>query len=294
MKRGIVVLSAVASLASSIAWAQPQTPPDGKTALLKGPSVRQAARTSLIERESDGSIRRTEVPPEIAALALLELSAATSASIDEIVQKRGRFLDSFIEKNIELLGKLDTANNTGDKLDQALLGVEALAKLAPLAKGGPLKKQIRARLASDDAKKYDAILKEYWDSIVAQEQGKDSKRSRFEILTGERLQSVLRELAAAYERLESSGALLFYFFFDKIELSKEQERDIREMLDKFVDDTKGNATPEQEGLMFFAVLTKLNVKQQAQVMKRVQGEMVEKKKSEPNRASDGMNRQSDR
>ncbi len=221
------------------------------------------------------------MPPEVAALRLLELPGEVAARIDEIVTRRGRFLETFVEKNLELLSELDTAGNTGDKLDQTLLGIKALSKLAPLTKDGSLKKQIRVVLPSTAAERYDSILKEYWNAIVSQEKSRDAKKSRVEILVGERAQSLFREVEAAFKRLEKSGALLFYYFFDKIELSREQETEIRTLLDEFVDETKGNATPQQEGAMFFKVLSRLNVKQQTAVMKKVQGVPAQKEKPAP-------------
>lgn len=235
--------------------------------VLAGPSVPKAPRTTLVERESDGTIRRTEVPPEIAALELLELHADVRARLDRVLHERGRFLERFIEGNLELLSKLDTASNTGDKADQARLGLEALVKLAPLTRQGSLRRQVREVLPAGALDRFDAILQEYWDAIITQEKQRDDAKSRFEIMTGERAASFLREVTAAYERLEKSGTLLFRYFFEKVELSPEQEAEIRAVLDEFVETTQGSPTKAQERDVFFAVMSRLDTKQQTALIR---------------------------
>jgi hypothetical protein len=245
--------------------------PKRPESLLAGPRVETSTRATLVERESDGAIRRTETPPELAAVRLLELPKEVAERIEKLTHERGRFLEKFVENNLDLLSKLDTAGKTNDKLDQALLGIEAISKLAPLTRDGSLNKRVRALLPEAALERFDAILDEYWDAIVAQERTKDPKKSRFEIVAGERVQSVTREIAAAVQRLEKSGTLLFSYFFSKVELSKEQETEIRALLDEFVEETKGSPTKEQEQKIFFGVMSKLDTKQQTELIRQFQG-----------------------
>jgi hypothetical protein len=244
----------------------PATPgPD----VLAGPQVGEARRGTLVAHEYDGTVRRPDEPAEIAAVRLLDLPGAVRAKIDDIVAERDRFLDSFVENNLDLLSKLDTAGKTNDKLDQAMLGLEAVAKLVPLGRHGSLQKRIRAVLPAEAAKRFDAILEEYRDAVVAQERAKDPKKPRFAILAGERVQSLLREVAAAFQRLEKSGVLLYQYFFKDAELTKEQEAAIRAILDEFVEETKGAPTKQQEATVFLAVMSKLDVKQQTALIRRL-------------------------
>jgi hypothetical protein len=220
-----------------------------------------------VQREADGSVARTETPPEVAAVRTLSLPPDILENIEALLYKRARFFDRFIENNLELLGKLDTAGNTGDKVDQALLGVQALSKLAPLTRDGSLRKQVRELLPMDQVEAFDRALGEYWDAIVSQEKQKDPKKSRFEIMAAERMASLTREATAAFERLEKSGVLLFNYFFKKIELSDEQTAAIRTLLDEFVEETKGAPTKQQEQKVFFAVMSKLDTTQQTALIK---------------------------
>lgn len=269
MKRGIASMVLVGVLSTRLfAQAEPtsRTKPS-EIAPLAGPHVEEKPKTTLVERESDGSVRRTEIPPEIAAARLLDLPAEVLAKVEDLMIERGRFFEKLIEENLDLLTKLDTAGNTGNKLDQAVLGLEALAKLAPLTREGSLRKRVRALLPADAVDRFDATLKEYWDAIVAQERARDARKSRFEIVAGERFQSMGREIAAAFQRLERSGTLLYQYFFSKVELSAEQEGAIRALIAEFVEETRGAPTKEQERRIFFAVMSKLDVKQQTALIK---------------------------
>jgi hypothetical protein len=248
--------------------------------------VRATPRTGIVERESDGSVRRTEVPPEIAAFRLLKAPAEAVERVEEILRARGRFLETFVQGNLDLLSKLDTAGSTNDKLDQAILGLEALAKLAPLTKDGSLRMRIGALLTPADFRRFDAILDEYWNAIVFQERQRSPEKSRIQVVVEERLQSLAREIAAALERIESSGALLFSYLFGDVALSPPQEAEIRTLLDEFIDQTKGGATPEQEQRFFFSMLSKLDPRQQLAVVSRANGRPL---KSRPARKQEEMN-----
>lgn len=282
MHRAIGMLLAAWSV-SAVSFAQspaPAKPTEEKRAdVLAGPQVREPEHASLVEHEYDGGIRRPDVPAEVAAVRLLDLPRAVMDKIDALMAKRDRFFDSFVENNLDLLNKLDTAGKTNDKLDQAMLGVEALTKLAPLARNGSLRKQIRAVLPREAAVRFDALLAEYRDAIVAQEHAKDPKKPRFVILAGERAESVMREVAAAFQRLEKSGVLIYRYFFKDVELSKEQETAIRALLDEFVEETKGSPTKQQEQKIFFAVMSRLDTKQQTELIRRFKSGASPKKAS---------------
>lgn len=236
--------------------------------VLAGPKVEQSARATLVRRDADGRVERPETPVEVGAARLLELPADVRVKVDEILAARARFLEKFIGENLELLGELDTAGKAGDKVDQAKLGVRALSKLAPMMKEGSLRAEIRGVLAEGARERYDALLKEYWDAVVEQEKKAAPSRSRFEIVTAERFQAFAREGQAAFQRLEKSGTLLFYYFFKDVALSDEQAGKIRGLLDEFVEETKGAPTKAQEQKIFLAVMGVLDVRQQTELVRR--------------------------
>jgi hypothetical protein len=261
--------------------AQPPTKPAAASTVLAGPRVPAPNKPTLIERDSDGTIRRTDAPPEVAALRLLEIPDSVRRAVDDVLHRRARFIEKFIEKNLDLLSKLDTAGQTGDKLDQAILGLEAIAKLAPLTRDGSLKKQIRALLPMEHQQRFDALLKEYWDAIVTQERTKNPDRPRFEIIASERVQSLTREITAAVQGLEKSGVLLYGYFFSDMKLAPGQEAEIRALLDEFVEKTKGSPTQRQEAEIFITVLSKLTLEQQTEVIRRFKAREGPQPKQKP-------------
>lgn len=262
--------------AITIAWAAcvagADPPGESKKDVLAGPVVAERREVTLLQRESDGRLKRTETPPEVAAVKLLHLAPEVREKIDGVLHRRARFLESFVADNLELLGRLDTAGNTGNALDQTLLVVQVLGKLTPLTREGSLRKQVREVLTSEEAKGFDRLLDEYWEAIISQTKQAEPKSPRVAIVLRERMESLAREVEAAYKRLEKSGELLFKYFFGEIELGKEQEAEIRTLLDEFMEKTGGTPTKRQEQEIFLGVMARLDPRQQTALVKRFRGE----------------------
>lgn len=272
MSGRIVAATAVMAGCTFVAAARYEPPKGdtGESSVLAGPRVAEDDRVTLVERDVNGAIKRTETAPELAAVQRMELSDEVMTKIDAIALRRSRFFDSFIENNLDLLSKLDTAGNTNDRVDQTILSVQALGKLSPLLRDGSLRKQIKGVLTSGEAERFDTLLNEYWDAIAVQERELNPEKSRFEIVSGERMAAVFREVEAAFARLEKSGVLVFKYFFSEMKLSKEQEGEIRAILDDFVEETGGAPTKQQEQAVFLAVMSKLDTKQQTELVKSYQ------------------------
>lgn len=268
-KAAIGILASVAVVCASSA--QPQAVRKPSQPVLAGPAVDATAHDTIVRRASDGTIVRPEMPPEVAALKLLELPAEVSEKIDEILYARKKFLDELVANNLLLLSQLDTAGATNDKADQALLGLRLVAKLTPLTADGSLRRQVRAVLPIEQLGRFDAILKEYWDAVISQEKKKDPKKPRLAIAVGERAQSLAREAEAAFKRLEKSGTLVFHYLFDSFDLTPAQRTELRIVLEEYAEETKGSPTKQQEAAMFFKLLSKLDVKQQVELVKKVRG-----------------------
>ena len=251
------------------AQAQEQSP-------LAGPSVTSKAKpASLVERDFNGAVRRPERTPEEAAIAILTLSDAAKAKVEEVFDRRYQALDAFVAGNINLLTKFGVAFGTGNKLDMAGLGIEAFNKTANLRIGGSLWEQVRAALPSDVAPKFDALMNEYWDAVVAEgrktknEQGKE--RSRFEITTAEKLQIFGHEIEQSFNSQIYSGSLYVNALKAKVNLTQSQRKRIEELTLDFAKRTNFKPTDKDQGQLVIAILAVLDESQRAQVARILQG-----------------------
>ncbi|MCE7973109.1 MAG: hypothetical protein DYG92_02105 [Leptolyngbya sp. PLA1] len=243
--RFILALMLVTPLAS--AWQPADSPPLG------GPKVREEpARPTIITRNFDGSVKPPEGTAEEAVLDLLGLGSMGASPEDHeaaervrvILAKRGKVLEDFVFDNVALLTKLDTAGNTGDKADQLALLAEAFRKLAPLREGGPLSSQIRAALPRGKAEQFDAILREYWEAVIADRMSRAKPEggfpSRLEAIAAARLESLGREIERSFYRLLMSGEFIYRVATRGLTLTPEQSRRLRAVIEEHYRVTGGN------------------------------------------------------
>lgn len=170
MKRPIttaVVLTILGLATGSPALAQP----DVTKPALAGPSVSErAVRKTLVEYDFPGKVKRLEAAPEEVALRLMDLDSGLREKVDQVFNERVKQLDEFVAKNLELLTKLQTASVAGNKLDQAMLLAEGVQKLSPVWMKGSLRSQIDELLPKEKKAELKALLDEYWDAIVKEQQ----------------------------------------------------------------------------------------------------------------------------
>ena len=249
--------------------------------------------STLVEYDFPGKVRRLEGAPEEIAARLLDLDAMIREKIDAVIAARVRRLDEFVGQNLELLTKLETAGATGDKLDQALLLAEAANKLSPVWLKGSFRSQIEKLLPESQKAEFARLVDEYWDAIVneqqagaaseasavtsaetntapknsksskkSQPQPKVKKKSRFEIVTAERLASFAKEIERAFERQLQSGDIIYQYIAAGIDLTDDQRGRIRELCADFAERTKMSPTEKQNQELFIKIAGTLDTKQQ--------------------------------
>jgi len=241
---------------------------------LAGPKVAPPKNsTGIVALDFNGEVRRPEMTPEEAALARLELDESIRTKVSRIINRRDAIIDDFVSGNLDLLTKFGAAAGGGDKLDQAALGLEAFQKLAPLREGGSLWEQVKAALPEEPAKKFDALMNEYWDAIVTEgkrtknEQGKE--RGRFEIVVAERLAIIGKEIERSFYRQQYSGGIVVGYFTQDLDLTAAQKARVRQMSLEFAQKHDFNATEEQQQELLVELMSILNAEQRAKVMKRL-------------------------
>ena len=251
---------------------------------LAGPRVEpaKAERATLVIRDIDGKVRRPETSPEEAAARLLELDGPTRARVDALFAERARALEEFIEKNLDLILRLVTAESAPGREKFALV-VEAIGKTESLRKNGPLEAQVRGLLSEGERREFDRLLKEYWGAIAAEDRRQPKPKGRVGAVLDERFKSLGREAEAAYKRCEKSGAILYHYLFDSIEVTDEQEKQLRSLCASYSMNGVDNNDKKAQGVMFASLVQVLTPEQGAELAKKFKGESgtAKKKKVKP-------------
>jgi len=270
---GIAVSLALAAASAQPPATKPQPRDKAPRPALAGPAVTPAAPAAgIVSFDFNGSVRRHETTPEEAAVEKLSLDEALRAKVLKIFRRRDSVLDDFVVHNIDLLTKFGAAAGGNDKLDQAMLGLEAFQKLAPLREGGSLWEQVKAALPPEPSKKFDSLMTEYWDAVVAEgkrtknDKGKD--RSRFEIVSGERLAILGKEIERSFYRQQYSGNIIIGYLTQDLDLTDAQEARLRQISAEFSRDADKEASEKDQQKLVLEMLSVLTEEQRAKVIKR--------------------------
>lgn len=252
---------------------------------LAGPRVEKTAtpaRATLVERDFDGAVKIPEMPPEEVALGLLGLDGAEAtpeqkealAAARKVLEQRAKFIDDFVVHNIPLLTMFGNAENTGDKLDQVMLALEALRKFSPLMEEGTLRAKLAAVLPEAERTRFEGLLDEFWLALEKDRARKPkadgSRPNRIEILIGAKLESFGREGERSFARVQYSGELLYSYATKGLILTPMQKRQIRELAESHA--AKGDEVTEEDNrTLFVRALGVLRVEQRPRFIKNLRG-----------------------
>ncbi|HYE61567.1 MAG TPA: hypothetical protein VD997_06200 [Phycisphaerales bacterium] len=268
----VALAAAPAALAQSPA---PQETRPGNPAPLSGPKVTdKTTRPTIAARDLDGKVRRPETSPEEAAAKLLSLDKDARAKVDAVFAKRARTLEKFIEENLDLMSRLITAESATGREKFALFA-ETLEKSKALREDGPLDQQVRAALPEKDRKHFDRLLREYWDAIAAEDKqtprDMGKPKGRVGAVIDEKFKSLGREIEAAYRRCERSGTLLYHYLFDSIEVTPEQEKQLRKLCSSYAVGGIDNKDKKAQGVMLANLMQILTKEQGQQLAAKFKG-----------------------
>lgn len=230
---------------------------------LAGPTAHppQSAPATLVERSFNGEVKPPEIPPEEAALSLLSLNAPDSSALQRqahdaaqgILAERAKFIDDFVVNNVPLLTMFGNAENTGDKLDQLMLALEAMRKFRPLYEKGTLQRRLADVLPEPDRDQFESVLREYWSALVQDRHARpkaDGKRpGRIEVVLGAKLESFGKEVERSFQRVLYSGELIYAYATKDLKLTKLQQRRLRELSAEHA--AKGENVTEQDNRRLF-------------------------------------------
>jgi len=251
-----------------VALGQPAaSPPERAPNPLQGPRVAEpAAKSTLVERDMAGKLRRLEVPPEEAALSLMALDAVAAAKTRTIIQERTVILDRIVLNNLNLVMQFHNARLAGDKRDQLVLLTQLLVALKPLTDRGTLSEEIIGALSLDQSVTFKSLVRDYNQAAAAETEAESraagERLTQRQITARENLVVLGTEIKRSYERQITSRTAEFEQIMSQLELEPEQESKIRAMVLDYAQAVVGKPTLDQRRSLFFRMMAVLNADQQ--------------------------------
>lgn len=249
VRTGLVVALAVGPAGAALGQAEP-SPMDG---LLGGPPVQvEPNAPSLVERDFEGMMRPLDVRPEIAAMGLLGLTDAERKAVDELIDARAALVDRVVYDNLELLTQLQQARANAqsgeerkpeDAANRRAVAGQFREAVAPLMAQEPLAEHFAEALPAEHRDQYLAIVKEWHEAQAGESaegmNGAMNEQRRPRGLRSPAMAGVRLEMRAAVERgradRQERGAQLV----EMLDLTPEQEAEVRAMLRAFGDANDG-------------------------------------------------------
>ncbi|MFM9995822.1 MAG: hypothetical protein ACKVU4_08480 [Phycisphaerales bacterium] len=273
---GVAAASALAVVVPAFARqaADPSTPATPSASVtqpadaLAGPRVRPRGDElpTLVESDYEGKVKRLDTTPEEGAIKLLTLTPEEQSGVDGVLADRAKLLEAFVFDNLDLLTRLGSASDGGERVAQLGLIVEAVRKTAAIREKGPLAEQLRGVLDGANREKFDALVGGYWDAVVKerQESGRRAgkREGRLGVLGDERLKAFGKEIERAFYRVaDPGGEREFDELLAAMELRPEQESRVRRMAEDFIVGARFKPTPAQERNFILKVTSMLDQKQ---------------------------------
>jgi hypothetical protein len=234
---------------------------------LQGPRVAEPdAKPTLVERDFAGKLKRLEVSPEEAALALLKLDSGAASKTQSILNERAAILDKIVLDNLDLVVQIHNSRAGGDKRAQLKLLAELMTALKPLTDRGTLSEEIVAALSLDQSVTFKALVREYNQAASAETQAESraagERLTVRQISARENLIVLGTDIKRSYERQISSKTAEFEQIMAQLDLVPEQESKIRGMVLDYAQSVKGKPTQEQRRALIFRIMAVLDSDQQ--------------------------------
>lgn len=209
--------------------------------VLAGPRIAPEAKaTSLVESEMTGGIKRLDVPPDEAALELLDLNDETKAACQRILVERAAALDAFVADNLTTLLEASNARQAGDAAEARRLFRELMGRAGPLRARGKLGDELRSVMPPEAAAEHRRLVEEYWRAIVAEAGGAGGggdMQPRGGAIERESIRAIGEEIRRSYERQAAERQGQLDEFLGAMNLPPERETKIRNIL---IDDFQKN------------------------------------------------------
>ncbi|MDX2132546.1 MAG: hypothetical protein SFY69_10900 [Planctomycetota bacterium] len=240
------------ALAQSMAPAtdpgQKQSPSAEPPPTLRGPDVPREVKTTLVQRDARGNLRRVEGRPEDAALALLDLEPDVRERAKSVASDRAVRLGTRMIEDIERVRVISDATQAGDRERAADLVREFWHEFEAGEPREPLLAEIAGMLTTEQAASLRRLTDEYWNAWIDWElrNSKDtSERARERVRTRLAFQLFQDEVRQAYERIIKPYRDRIEGLYGALDPTPEQREAIRDVVIAYVKESKAKPTPEQ-------------------------------------------------
>lgn len=275
----IRVAAAVIFLAPISAFAQVESSPLPEDPLA-GPTVAERASAqaaaTLIKRDFEGRIRELESSLEEAATSIMELSDEERRAVESVFVARWAALDRVVRENLETLQKLDSYGKSGQKAESAPLLRELIDSARPMFKDGTLRDQVERALPPEKQREFRRLIDEYVRAAVseriAQAEAEGKRLGRLEASIQLRLELLGKEVERSVYRVINSLTYVAEELIKKLELSPEQESEIRRLIQDFGFETGLKATEEEARELFVRIAARLKPEQLKKLMSEFRGQ----------------------
>lgn len=247
---------------------------------LSGPRLSaESVRRSILAREADGKVRRLDMHPAEAAVLILALDPAERAAVDRVLLDRAKQFDAVVRDHLKLIVDLQGARQVENRAELRRLLIEAQRVTQPIRDQGPLETQLAAVVAPEKGRELVAIVKEYTDAVEAEDAQNPPPRGMPNGPAAQRQRRALNdmglEIRRAYERVVGQRVADFDALLAKLDLTPEQDGQIRKIaMDSFTNGY-GKATPAERARVFRAIYNILSPQQRTtlqQVMREQSGQ----------------------
>lgn len=241
-------------------------------AVLGGPRVPVSVAKTLVRFNARGEFQRAEGRPEEAALALLNLDAATRDKARVVV------VDRAVALGVALVSDIDLVKKAADFLEakQRDKAVEVVREIydhfEPGHERDPLREKLHAVLGPDESMEFDRLVDEYWAAWIdwelrnAKDKG-DKARERvrdrlaFQLFQEEVRRSYDATLKPYRERLDA--------LFERLKPTPEQRDAIRGVVTDYIRETRLKPTPEQRAAAIMKIYAALDDERRAKLFEMV-------------------------
>lgn len=223
-----------------------------QTDSLRGPTVPDTARRTLIHRSMTGDFQRVEGRPEAAALQLLDLDNETRERATKVLDARDMAVAMLLVEEIDAVKVISDATIAEDRPLVNELMHELWATFDPETSRSPLLAPLAEVLPPAQHAELTRIVDEYWDALVAW-QTRNQTDDDPEQAAGRREQTERRlayEMFAAEVGTGYNATLLRYrqamdALYESVQPTDEQREQIRTILIDHIRETQLQPTPEQ-------------------------------------------------
>lgn len=240
-------------------------PSDTHPNLLAGPDVgEKSLPQSLVSRGLDGEVQTLPAPPAIAALELLTLDDATRERVNAVLADRAALIDTLVLSNIELLSQAETIMAVGKPVEKFELLRDGLKAMEPVRKWGKLDRRLSEALPREHRAEYREQIAEYerlrYESARAA--GELDNKVAYRVMRY--WEDIAWELERAAERVfveNEDGEAWLRHLSEKLELTPDQQGEIRAMAERYFIDAKGRPSKEEEMAFVAKIRTVMSIEQ---------------------------------